>query len=179
MGIRRIRKKDDDEVWDSIYDFLENADREYRRMFERWFDTFDEMESLKGQPGSYVYGFTYRVGPDGKPVFQEFGNVPKEYSSLPSPEYREPVTDIQERENELDITMEIPGVDKSDISLDVQNSSLVVKVDKNDRKYYKEIELEEEVDQENIKATYSNGVLDIIVKKASPKKSKGKKIPIS
>jgi len=178
MVIRKIRKKDEDEFWDDIYEFLENADREYRKMFERWFDTFDEIENMKGQPGTYVYGFTYKIGPDGKPVFLEFGNVPKEYSELPSPEYREPATDIQERENEVYVTLEMPGVNKEDISLDVQDNTLIIKVDREGRKYYKEIELEDKIDPDKIKATYSNGVLDIVIKKIEQKKKSGKKIPI-
>jgi Molecular chaperone (small heat shock protein) len=179
MVFKRTRRKDDDEFWDEIYDFLENADREYRRFLERFFDTFDEIENLKDQPGTYVYGFTYKIGPDGKPIFQEFGNIPRELSGLPGPEFREPLTDIQDREAEYDITIELPGVDKNEIDLEVTEDMMTVKVDKPDRKYYKEIPFDEKVDPESVKATYSNGILDVIVKKKSPKKKEtGKKIRI-
>lgn len=179
MVFRRSRRKDDDEFWDDIYDFLENADREYRRFFERFFDTFDEIENLKDQPGTYVYGFTYKIGPDGKPEFQEFGNLPRDMSELPTPGYREPLTDIQDRETEYDITVELPGVNKDEIDLEINEESCIIKVDKADRKYYKEIEFKEEVDPDSVKATYSNGILDIIIKKKSPKKKEsGKKIKI-
>ncbi len=179
MVFRRSRKKDDDEFWDEFYDFLENADREYRKFFERFFDTFDEIENLKDQPGTYVYGFTYKIGPDGKPIFQEFGNLPRDSSELPAPEYREPLTDIQDREQEYDVTVELPGVDKEEIDLEVHNDSCVIKVDKPDRKYYKEIYFDEEVDPDSVKATYSNGILDIVIKKKAPrKKEAGKKVKI-
>ncbi|MCL4333608.1 MAG: Hsp20/alpha crystallin family protein [Candidatus Thermoplasmatota archaeon] len=182
MVNRKIRRRDDD-FWNDIQDFLENSDREYRRFFERWFDAFDEIENIReqDQPGTYVYGFTYRLGPDGKPEFKEFGNIPREYSEraeLPGLEYREPITDIQRREEETDITMEIPGVSKDDISIETNENVLTVKVDKEGRKYYKEVELDSEVLPENVKASYSNGVLDVIVKKPPTKKKEGKRIPV-
>ncbi|MEM0140886.1 MAG: archaeal heat shock protein Hsp20 [Thermoplasmatales archaeon] len=174
---RKIRRKDD-EFWDYIQDFFENSDREYRKFIERWFDTFDELENLKDQPGTYVYGFTYRIGPDGKPEYREFGNIPREYSELPSIEYREPITDVQNREDETDITLEIPGVTKGDINIEIRDDTLVVKVDKEGRKYYKEIEVQYEIQPENVKATYSNGVLDIVIKKPQGSKKEGKRIPV-
>ncbi len=179
MVDRKIRRRDDD-FWDDIQEFIQNSDREYRKFIERWFDTFDEIENIKeqDQPGTYVYGFTYRLGQDGKPEFKEFGNIPREYSELPSMEYREPITDVQKREEETDITIEIPGVDKSDITIETSDNVLLVKVDKEGRKYYKEVELDDEIPPENIKASYSNGVLDIIVKKPPTKKKAGKRIPV-
>ncbi|MEM0133722.1 MAG: archaeal heat shock protein Hsp20 [Thermoplasmatales archaeon] len=176
---RKIRRRDDD-FWEDIQDFLQNSDREYRKFLERWFDAFDEIENIKyqDQPGTYVYGFTYRLGPDGKPEFKEFGNIPREYSDVPSLEYREPITDVQKREGETDITIEIPGVTKDEISIETNDNILSIRVDKEGRKYYKEVELEDEILPENIKASYSNGVLDIVVKKAPSKKKEGKRIPI-
>lgn len=179
MVDRKIRRRDDD-FWDDIHEFIQNSDREYRKFIERWFDTFDEIENIKeqDQPGTYVYGFTYRLGQDGKPEFKEFGNIPREYSELPGMEYREPITDVQKREEETDITIEIPGVDKSDITIETSDNILAVRVDKEGRKYYKEVELDDEIPPENIKASYSNGVLDIIVKKPPTKKKVGKRIPV-
>ncbi|MEL9914578.1 MAG: archaeal heat shock protein Hsp20 [Thermoplasmatales archaeon] len=174
---RRIRRRDD-EFWDYIEDFFENSDREYRKFIERWFDAFDELENLKGQPGTYVYGFTYRIGPDGKPEYREFGNIPREYSELPSIEYREPITDVQNREDETDITLELPGVNKSDINIETGDKSLIVRVDKEGRKYYKEIKVQFDIQPENVKATYSNGVLDIVIKKPQENKKEGKRIPV-
>lgn len=182
MVNRKVRKKDDD-FWEDVQEFFQKSDREYRRFFERWFDTFDVIENIKerDQPGTYVYGFTYRIGPDGKPEYKEFGNIPREdsgYEDVPSMEYREPISDVQKREGETDITIELPGVAKSDISIETIENVLVVKVDKEGRKYYKEVELDDEVPPENVKASYSNGVLDIIVKKPSTKRKEGKRIPI-
>jgi HSP20 family protein len=179
MVNRKIRKRNDD-FWSDIQDFLENSDFEYRKFLERWFDTFDEIENIKeqDQPGTYVYGFTYKLGPDGKPEYREFGNIPREYPELPSMEYREPITDVQKREGETDITLEIPGVSKNEISIETRDNVLIVKVDKEGRKYYKEVELEGEIPPENVKASYSNGVLDIVVKRPPTVKKEGKKIPI-
>ncbi|MEM0138569.1 MAG: archaeal heat shock protein Hsp20 [Thermoplasmatales archaeon] len=174
---RRIKRRDD-EFWDYIEDFFENSDKEYRKFIERWFDAFDELGNLKGQPGTYVYGFTYRIGPDGKPEYREFGNIPREYSELPGIEYREPITDVQNREDETDITLELPGVTKGDINIETGDKSLIVRVDKEGRKYYKEINVQFEIQPENVKATYSNGVLDIVIKKPQNNRKEGKRIPV-
>lgn len=180
MPARRDKRRDDD-FWSDIQDFLESGDREYRKFLKRWFDTFDELENIKeqDQPGTYVYGFTYKMGPDGKPEYKEFGNIPREYSELPSSEYREPITDIQKREDETDITLEVPGVSKEDITLEHNENVLIIRVDKEGRKYYKEVNLDSEVLPENVKATYSNGVLDVVVKKPPEKKKEGKRITIN
>jgi len=71
----------------------------------------------------------------------------------------------------------VPGVKKEDIDLEVTENTLTIKVDTKDRKYYKEVELPCEVDPNSAKATYQNGVLDVELKKAKPKKA-GKKIKI-
>jgi HSP20 family protein len=65
----------------------------------------------------------------------------------------------------------LPGVDKNDIQLNGADKVLTIKVDTPERKYYKEVELPEEVESEGAKATYKNGVLEVVLnkKKAKPK----------
>jgi HSP20 family protein len=55
---------------------------------------------------------------------------------------------------------------------------LTIAVDAEDRKYYKEIDLPAEVDPKISKATYKNGVLEIILIKVTKKKLKGESITI-
>ena len=73
---------------------------------------------------------------------------------------------------------EVPGVEKKDIDLEVTENTLTIKVDKDKRKYYKEVELPCEVDADSAKASYQNGILDIELKKSKPRK-KGKKVSIN
>lgn len=159
-------------------EFFQNFDRELERMRSVFNDAFQTVmknaESMKGQP--YVYGFTMKAGPGGKPVFQEFGNMkPFRPEAL---EGREPITDVIEGPDNLAVTLEIPGVEKQDISLHVAKDRLTVRVDTVSRKYFKEIQFPAAVKPETTEATYKNGVLDITVKRAEGRKDEGHRVSI-
>lgn len=192
---KRRRDHDDDDYWsdhDSLFDdFFEfgDIDREFERMRE-FMDRITRRamrgELDKGEHGPYVYGFSMRLGPDGKPQIEEFGNTrpPRrleggegkgEQFELAE---REPLTDVIECEDSMSITLEIPGVDKDEIELRVEEDKVSINVDTPSRKYFKEIPLKVRVDPKTSKATYKNGVLDITLKKVQTKEKKGKKVKI-
>lgn len=153
--------------------------REYMdKMFERALRLHrDENERAK----PFVYGFSVRVGPDGIPHIQEFGNTRKSLinrKNLDEGWGREPLTDVIESEDGVSITAELPGVEKKDINLEVAGNKLEIKVDTENRKYQKSIDLPDDVDPDSVNATYQNGVLDVTVKKLKPKKAESKKIDI-
>ncbi len=185
-----IRRRRDDEYrrddwerrffedWDDFFDF--DIDREFRRM-EEWMNRI--MREFQGRGeirGPYVYGFKMHVGPDGKPHIEEFGNVPKRFSNDQLSEYREPLVDVMEDEKHISVTAELPGVSKEDIDLNLEedNQVLIIKVDAPERKYYKEVALPAKVKQNKVKATYKNGILDVVFERETPKEKKGKKIRI-
>jgi len=128
------------------------------------------------QPGKpIVHGYKIEFGPDGKPQIEDFGN-----RSVRSPEgvptisdEIEPLTDIIEGENDVAITVEIPGVEKDDIDLIATEDALEIKVDSPKRKYHKRIELPCNVKTKSTKATYKNGILDIVLDKKDKKKDHG------
>ncbi len=92
-----------------------------------------------------------------------------------------PRVDIVEAEKSYEVTVDLPGVEAKDVSIDVENKILTVsgrregeKLEEN--KAYRRRErifglfsrtftLPEHVDAENIKASYSNGVLKLSVPK--------------
>ena len=121
------------------------------------------------------------LGPDGKPRIEEFGNKPKqidEGKTIVSDE-REPLTDVIEGDEEIFITVEIPGVKKDEINLNITNSTIDINVDSPTRKYQKSIDLPCYVKPDKTKATYKNGVLDIILKRKEKKKgNKGYQVSI-
>lgn len=163
--------------WGDIFDEFDEYFRDMRRRMNRLIR--DAMSGKLPEPregGPYIYGWSFRIGPDGKPVFQEFGNIPH-VGTVEIPGSREPLVDVQETDDEVQITAEVPGVKKEDIDLEVTGNTLIIKVEGKDRKYYKEVELPAEVDPDSAKASYNNGVLDIQLKKVKPK-AKGKKIKI-
>ncbi len=177
MAWRKRRREDEDDFWhwDPFEGFLD-IENEIRRM-EEWMSRILRDLREKGEVhGPYVYGFTMRIGPDGKPIIQEFGNVRRGFGTEEG-EYREPLTDVMEGENTISITAEIPGVTKEDIDLEVTEDTVKIKVDTPERKYYKEIALPEKVIPDSAKASYKNGILDVVLEKAR-KKKKGKKVKV-
>ncbi len=173
---RRRRKPFD---FFGIDDDFDEMFREMERMMERLFRGFSYDKLPPGK--SFVHGFTIRVGPDGKPKMEEFGNRPlkdSEGEPLISDE-REPLTDIIEGNEEVSVTVEIPGVDKQDINLNVEESTLEITVDSPHRKYHKIVDLPCDVQPKTTKATYKNGVLDVVIRrKDKKKKGEGYKVNI-
>ncbi|MCD6226173.1 MAG: Hsp20/alpha crystallin family protein [Candidatus Aenigmarchaeota archaeon] len=106
--------------------------------------------------------------------------------------FREPLSDLRETEKELIASIEIPGVEKDDIQLSVTENTLSVKVEKKaeakiqkenylraERSYkgfYRSIDLPCKIIPDKVKASYKNGILEIVMPKAEKKKMKKIKI---
>lgn len=137
-------------------------------------------EGIRRQYGPFIYGYSITIGPDGKPVIRQFGNVvpgalPRGVEVRPE---REPLVDVFEEDQNVKVVAEIPGVRKEDIDLTVDEKMLTIKVDTEQRKYYKEVELPVEVSTTGVKATYNNGVLEVTLPKKQASKPRGEKIKI-
>ncbi len=137
--------------------------------------------SVRREYGPFVYGYSMKIGPDGKPVIREFGNIKPgagvEGQPLNLREQREPLIDVIEEEGEIKVLAELPGVDKKDINLFLTEGTLTISVDTAGRKYFKELDLPVDVDETSARSTFSNGVLETTLTKSQPK-GKGKKLSI-
>jgi HSP20 family protein len=126
--------------------------------------------TTKKEIGPIVYGYSVTIGPDGKPVIREFGNVKKgegpAWKSIQ--DKREPLIDIVTSDNVLRVIAELPGVNKEDIDITMNGRSLAISVDTPNRKYHKELDLPVEVDPNGAKSTYNNGVLEVTMPVKSP-----------
>ncbi len=146
---------------------------EFQKLFDEMQRNLQEAFKNMGQDPSkgFVAGFNVRMGPDGKPQFSSFGNKPavrrQPGSAVPSvaADDREPLTDVIEDPTQIAITMELPGVDKSDINVHMTDEVLEISVDTELRKYHKRVRLPAKVDPSTTKATYTNGILDVTVQK--------------
>ena len=121
--------------------------------------------SKKKEIGPIVYGYSVTIGPDGKPVVREFGNVRKG-EGTPWKEIqdkREPLVDVVSSGKDVRVIAELPGVSKGDIILTVKEKSLTISVEREDRKYYKELELPGLVDPKGAKSSYNNGILEVTI----------------
>ncbi|MEJ5326739.1 MAG: archaeal heat shock protein Hsp20 [Candidatus Bathyarchaeia archaeon] len=129
--------------------------------------------------GPFVYGYSMKIGPDGKPEIREFGNIKKSLQGPQVKEEREPLVDVIETDGEIRVVVELPGVEKSDIKLRGTEDSLEISVDAAQYKYYKEIALPAKVKVKEAKSSYKNGVLEVIFPKVdAPTKPKGEPIDI-
>ena len=136
--------------------------------------------------GPLIYGYSVTVGPDGKPVFREFGNVkPAQRTgvfgatrpALDVKEGREPLVDIIDEPEQVKVVAEIPGTEKEHIKTIAEPRILTISVDEGRKKYRKRLELPAEVNPESAKATYKNGVLEVLLTKR-PERSEGKQIQV-
>ena len=126
--------------------------------------------SVRREYGPFVYGYSVKIGPDGKPIIREFGNMKpgltgEDGAPLNLTEQREPLVDVIEDGDAVKVLAELPGVEKRDIRLKATDHSLTINVDNPTRKYYKELEFPVEVDEKSAKSTYTNGVLEIVFRK--------------
>ncbi len=91
----------------------------------------------------------------------------------------------EEREKDIVFTIDMPGVEKKDIDIKVEDHSITVKAGKaqtsrknnSDRKYNYSRKFKPTVDIDSAVATFKNGVLDITLTKIE-EASKGKSVKI-
>ncbi|MEJ5306692.1 MAG: Hsp20/alpha crystallin family protein [candidate division WOR-3 bacterium] len=104
-----------------------------------------------------------------------------------------PSMDISETDKEFLVTVELPGMKKEDINLSIDNNVLTIegerksekeekgrtfhRIERSYGKFYRSVTLPKKVDEENIKATFKDGLLNITLPKVE--KEKVKNIEIS
>jgi len=167
---REMEKMMDDE----LKDFTEKVPKEYVK--ERKLPDGSTVKEL----GPFVYGHSMKIGPDGKPEIQEFGNIKKGLKGTPQvKEEREPLVDTVETEKDVHVVVELPGVEKSDIKLHGTEDSITISVDTPHYKHFKEVELPVKVKVKEANSSYKNGVLEVVLPKAETEnKPKGEPIDI-
>jgi HSP20 family protein len=158
---------------EELKSFTEKVPKEYVK--ERKLPDGSTVKEL----GPFVYGYSMKIGPDGKPDIQEFGNIKKGLEGTPQvKDEREPLVDIMETIDDVHVVAELPGVEKTDIKLHGTEDSLTVSVDTPQYKYFKEVELPVKVRVKEANSRYKNGVLEVVLPKAKPSKSRGEPINI-
>ena len=161
--------------------FDSEFNRIFRQMSNSFFNTDGICEDFKGNgsdSGSCCYGYTMTVGPDGKPVVKEFGNVKPD--QLPISDTREPLVDIivDEKEKVVKLIAEMPGVEKTDVKVVVENKIVDLSAEHDEKKYHVKVPVKHKVDENSVKASYKNGILQIVFKLVEEEKPKGKKVEV-
>ena len=112
---------------------------------------------------------------------------------IPNPGFS-PALDFIEKEKEYIVKIEIPGIEKDGIDIEIDDDILIIKgekkkehEEKNDEIYVyernygtfrREVRLPTNCDKEKIEAEHKNGVLNLILPKVKIKETKKKKITI-
>jgi len=138
--------------------------------------------SVRREYGPFIYGYSVKIGPDGKPIIREFGNLKPGRGGegqlpLDLQDRREPLIDVIEEDDTIKVVAELPGVEKKNINLYITDNVLTLDVDTPDRRYHKELRLPVEVDEATAKSSYTNGVLETVIKKRK-RRDKGAQINI-
>lgn len=161
--------------------FDDEFNRIFKRMSSSFFnidDLFEEFKTDGVHSGPYYYGYSMTVGPDGKPVVKEYGNVKP--GLLPSSDIRKPMVDtiLNEKEKVVKLVAEMPGVEKSDLKILVQGKSVDISAEHGDKKYHVSVPIEYKVDEDSAKATYKNGILELVFKLVEDEKPKAKSVEV-
>lgn len=163
--------------------FDEEFDRLFKRLSRSFMDIeelFEEAEKSGGTTfGPFYYGYSMTVGPDGRPHIREYGNVRP--GLLPTADTREPLIDtiVDEKEKVLKLVAEMPGVEKKDIKVVVEGNIVNVDAEHGDKKYHTRIPIKHKVDSDSVKATYTNGILEVQFKLKEESKPKGKTVEVN
>jgi len=117
----------------------------------------------KGMKG--VYGFTINTAAGGSPKVETFGNIKKTPEGPKVDEEREPITDIFDEKDEIVVIAEMPGVEENEIEIDLKGDMLEISALSKNRKYHKELLLPVKAGKQNMRHKFTNGILEIRIKK--------------
>ncbi len=126
------------------------------------FSGLDKIKGLKDLKG--VYGINVRTMANGRTSVNPFGNIKKTPKGPVVEEVREPMVDVFDEADEIQIIVEMPGIEKNDINLEIKGDILDISADGKTRKYQKEILLSRPAKAEDMTWSFKNGVLEIKIK---------------
>ncbi len=161
---------------DDFQDIFDDVDKLYQRFAKRMFKEIEDIEDaiksgkLEGkwdikpieEPGvkGYIARGRFEFGNKARPKTL---TLPKEVPQ----EAREPLTDVFQDENNVKLYVELPGVEKTEIKLNVSQGKAEIKA----KNFFKIIDLPTvDVEVDKVAANYKNGVLEVTI----PKKKRTK-----
>jgi len=106
-----------------------------------------------------------------------------------------PSVDVEETKDSIIVNAELPGLEKDDVKIELSNGTLTIEGEKEQKtktedsnyfyhersygSFYRKVTLPCEVDKDNIEASFSKGVLNILLPKTEEVKQDTKEIEIS
>ena len=125
----------------------------------------------------------------------QFPEIEKQIGVKPFSGTAYPKVNVYEYDDKVGIIAEIPGLDKKDLKIDVEEGILIISGDKHGlfddggakvlrrelkgSSFKRQFELGELLDGENIKASFKDGILSVEIPKIEPEQPKTNKVKIS
>lgn len=145
-----------------------------------FFQMQKEFDNLMERMASQMSGYGFLKGNDNSPAFK-------------------PEVDIHENQKAYTVSVDIPGVNKDDISVEIVDNALVIKgeksaqeksenkesgyhkIERNYGYFQRVLDLPDNADHDEVQADFKNGVLHISIKKEENEETsgRGKNIPIN
>jgi len=124
-----------------------------------------------------ILGFSMKFDGEGNPYIEEFGNVGRKKGKTTYKESREPLFELDESKKEIILTFELPGAEKKNISVETPNEKVVIVRTLGQKpSFYKKIKLPAEVKTDSSRASFKNGILEVVFQKTPLKNTKRVKV---
>jgi HSP20 family protein len=131
-------------------------------------------------------------------LFDDFFRGFDRFPSLPFKEDRlvefSPKINVSENDKEIEVTIEVPGMDQDDVDISLKEDVLTIKGEKKQEKegtdkdyyhversygsFYRSLQIPCEVDQDNINAVFKKGVLKVTLPKSTKAQENVHKIEV-
>ncbi len=158
---RKDDRDEDDIPSENFNDLIKYLAENFKKIlpeFEKFFTQFqDQIEKGNLNLDQFNDSDIFRITGNNLPLKPKAATLSKPYIS------KDILVDIIDDEEKLIIIVDLPGLEKNDIKLNLKSTSILISVHK--RKIHKRIALPCKVDKDNISASYKNGVLEIKLNK--------------
>ncbi len=141
----------------------------FREMIEEIIEEMKEgLESgeVPEKDNPLVFGFSFKVDQEGEPTIEEFGNIKSKDGKTVVNTEREPLVNILEEKNNIILTVELPGVQKENIVVEtIDPYTIEIRTNNSEKNFYKKVSLHGPVKKSKSKASFNNGILEIVFQK--------------
>lgn len=161
---RRNRDNPFEKMFEQMNQAMQNMHQEMQRMMQ------DVQEN-----GADFKGYTVTKLPGQEPRVTSFGDTEGDTFHEPAATPESTHVDVMDEDDEIHVVADMPGVEKEDIELTVEGSTLNIRASSGDRSYDERVDLGASVDPDTAEATYNNGVVQVTLEKTD----EGKNIEIN
>ena len=118
-----------------------------------------------GDKAKGIFGFSIKTLGQDQVKVEPFGNIRETKAGPVVEEVREPIVDVFDEGDYIEVLAEMPGVDDADIQYEVKGDILTLSAE-DGRRYHKEVLLPTGATKEDAKVSYKNGIFELRLAKA-------------